>query len=157
MQEAAIAASLAQAAGSVTKGYQRASELKNEALNYERRAAGIKLQGQQDSTSRYQELDSAMQTIAAIRGARNVSFNSPTAAAVDRALQKQATRGLQISQLGFAQEADTATMSAKSSRRASRFAKTSGWLEAIPKLIEAGGGIAGMAGGGKTGGGKGGK
>jgi hypothetical protein len=156
MEQAAIASSLVKAAGSVSKGYQRASELKNEAFNYERRAAGIKLQGQQDSASRYQELDSAMQTIAALRGARNVSFNSPTAMAIDRQVQKQATRGLQISQLGFAQEADTNIMSGRSARKASRFAKVSGWLEAIPSLIDAGGGIAGMAGAG-GGGAKGGK
>jgi hypothetical protein len=144
--QGSVAASALEAAGSVSKGYQRASELKSEALNFERRAAGIKLQGQQDSASRYQELDSAMQTIAALRGARNVSFNSPTAMAIDRQVQKQATRGLQISQLGFAQEADTARMSARSARKASRFAKVAGWLEAVPSIMDAGSSMAKMGG-----------
>lgn len=141
-----IAGSTLEAVGAVSKGYQRASELKSEALNFERRAAGIKLQGQQDSASRYQELDSALQTIAALRGARNVSFNSPTAMAIDRQVQKQATRGLQISQLGFAQEADTNRMSARSARTASRFAKVAGWMEAIPSMFDAASGASKLGG-----------
>ena len=146
MQAAQVVSSAAQAIGAVSKGYQRASELKNEALNYERRATGIKLQATQDSTSRYQELDSAMQTIASLRGARNVSFNSPTAQAIDRQVQKQATRGLQVSQLGFAQEADTARMSAKSARKASRFAKVSGWLDATSSIFDTASGLSKMGG-----------
>jgi hypothetical protein len=144
MKAANVISSATEAAGSIASGYQRASELKSEALNFERRAAGIKLQGQQDSASRYQELDSAMQTIDLLRGARNVSFNSPTAQAVDRQVQKQATRGLQISQLGFAQEADTNRMSARSARTASRFAKVAGWLKAVPSIFDTASGIKSM-------------
>ena len=136
-------ASVAKGVGSIMSGYSRASEMKQEAANAIARKRAIKLQGVQDSASRYQELDSAMQTIQLLRGARNVGFDSPTAIAVDRQVQRQATEGLLKSQLGFTQEADSQRRSAAALKRGSRLAVLGGYLGAVPSAVDAFGALSG--------------
>ena len=130
-------ASAAKGVGSIMSGYSRASEMKQEAANYEMRASQLGIQRNQDSANLYTELDSAMQTIAALRGARNVGFNSPTAVAVDKAVQKQARAGILSSQAGYIAKQDSARRSAKSLRRGSRMAVAGGWLNSVPSFFDA--------------------
>jgi hypothetical protein len=131
------AASAVKAGSSIMSGYGRASEMKAQARNAEAKARAVKLQGVQDSASRYEELDSAMQTIQALRGARNVGLDSPTAIAIDRQVQRQATEGLLKSQLGFSQEVDAQNRSAAGLRRGSRLAIISGFMDAAPSAFDA--------------------
>lgn len=130
-------AAVAKGAGSIMSGYSRASEMKQEAANYEARAAQIGIQRNQDSANRYTELDSAMQTIAALRGARNVGFDSPTAMAIDKAVNKQARAGILSSQAGYIADQDAARRSGKALRRGSRMAVASGWIGSIPSFFDA--------------------
>ncbi len=136
-------AGAAKAAGSIMSGYSRSSEMKQEAANAVARGRAVKLQGVQDSASRYDELDSALQTIQLLRGARNVGFDSPTAIAVDRQVQRQATEGLLKSQLGFSQEADSQRRSAVALRRGSRLAVLGGYVGAAGSGFDAFGALSG--------------
>lgn len=133
------AASAFKAAGSIMGGYSRASEMKQEAENQRLRARAIKLQGLQDGTSRAREFESALQNILALRGARNVGFDSPSAIAADKALAKQSRENILTSQLGFMQEADVANRNSVGLRKGARRAITAGYLSAIPDLIDAAG------------------
>lgn len=144
----AVGSSILQGLGSISAGYSRAGELRQEAENQRARARAIALQRVQDSESRYRELDSAMQTIAMLRGARNVGFDSPTAIAADRALARMSTENLLKSQLGFRMEADVANRNAVSLRRGARRAITAGYLNAVPSLLDAAGAM--RAPGGRT-------
>lgn len=118
------------AGGSILGGFSRASQLRQEAANASARASQIRLQAQQDKAQRVSEFDAAIQTIAALRGARNVGFDSPSAIAVDRALARQSREGLLVSQLGFSTEYDNLQRSARALRRGSRLAVVEGFAGA---------------------------
>lgn len=128
----AVAGNAAQAAGSIYGGYSRASEMRAQAAEFERRARAIDLQAKQDSAERYSELDAAMQTVLALRGARNISFDSPTAIAIDKGIQRQSIDGILMSQLGFAQDADSARTSSRNMMKGARRAIISGYIGAVP-------------------------
>lgn len=126
----AIVGGVLKAGGSIMGGFNRASEMRQEAANARSRANQVRLQGTQDKAQRLSELDTAIQTIAALRGARNVGFNSPSAIAIDRALNRQSTEGLLVSQLGFSTEYDNLQRSARAMNRGARMAILQGFVGA---------------------------
>jgi hypothetical protein len=144
---AMVASSALKAGGSIMSGFSRSSQMKQEAANARMRANQIRLQGKQDKAQRLTEFDSAIQTIAALRGARGVGFDSPSAIAVDRALARQSREGLLVSQLGFSTEYDNLQRSARALKRGARMAVIEGFMGAAGSAFD----IASMTGGGAKG------
>jgi hypothetical protein len=137
MTALAVTAAAAKAGSSIYGGYSRAREMREQAAEYERRARAVDLQAKQDSAARYSELDSAMQTVLALRGARNIGFDSPTAIAIDKGIQRQSIEGLLMSQLGFSQDADSARQSGRNMMRGARRSIIAGYMGAVPGATDA--------------------
>lgn len=123
-------AGVAKAGASIYDGYNRASDMRFQASEQERRARAIDLQAKQDAAARYSELDTAMQTIMALRGARGIGFDSPTAIAIDKGVQKQAREGMLMARLGFVQDADSARITGRQLMKGAKRSIISGYIGA---------------------------
>lgn len=133
----ATAASVIKAGSSIWSGYNRASELKQQAYDAQIRAEQIKTQQKQDSASRFDELSNALQTITALSASRSIGIDSPTALAFEKGVNKKAIRGMEIANTGYIAEQDSLKRSAKSARKAASNSIIAGYVNAVPSLLDA--------------------
>lgn len=141
-----VAAAGAKAGSSVLGGMAERDALKKEASLMESQARDVDLQAMQRSTARRESLRAAMSTIEARRAAAGLSLDSPSAAAIEREMNRQTFRDISIDDASAANQKHALRESAKAKRKAGKMAMIQGTLGAVSSLGQMAGGFGGGGG-----------
>lgn len=144
---AMVAAVAASAGSKVLGGMAERDALKKEASLMESQARDVDLQAMQRSTARRESLRAAMSTIEARRAASGLSLDSPSAAAIEREMNRQTFRDISIDDASAANQKYALRESAKAKRKGASMAMIQGTLGAISSVASLAGGSGGGGGG----------
>ena len=126
----AIAGTGAQAVGSVMRGREEARAAAFETQQFKIQEENARIAAKQDEANRREELTNSIETIQALRGARNLSATSPGGLALLEGVTEEAQDDIRTSRLNYLQRADQANRAATMSRRRGKTSLLAGYLGA---------------------------
>ena len=150
MAYVAIAAAVVAAYAAVAQGHAAKEQGKAQQSQYEAQAQSAETAGKQASANLRREFGETLSTITAMRGARNIGVDSPSAQALEGGFETDSVRNRVIAESGYKDTAAQAKYSGRIARFAGDSAYRIGYIKAASSLLSAAGNAysTGGAGGG---------
>jgi hypothetical protein len=141
---AAIASSAAAAGSTIIGGFNQSSQMKAQAKAAEMDARNVQLQAKQIAGLRMEEVNDVIAAVDTVRSGRGLSLDSATGRAFRKDRRQRGLERKNVEVLGRLQQRDSLLTRSSNLKSGARAAVVSGFLEALPDLISAGGDIAGL-------------
>ncbi|MCA1831232.1 MAG: hypothetical protein LC750_00530 [Actinobacteria bacterium] len=107
---------------------EQAEAYEFESRQYERRGKAIRTAAAQDEAKRYDDLESSLETISAIRSGRGVDLDSPTGRAISDSVSAKALTDIRTSKSNYALEATSGDLASALAARKAAFTTYAGQM-----------------------------